>query len=998
MVADARFAALAASEAVESKASSALYVGIAYWIGFGVQKNTEESLAWISRSATEGSLAAFLVLEVIENPESRQETILGAFKNSSEGLTSLSRPGTCRFEHQNAEALSISSFSSADGCNPLHYLSLFEGLADHQSCPESRGWDVLKRNEIQTIFTGSQSHSRSDERGVLRAKHPESRHLPREQRLGEIVRLVSHVCRNSIQSTTTKVHYLDAQFPMTLSGTPLSFAISLNCREAIRALVHQPRTPGLSEDLTIELLELEAAVSCHQSETFRLLWSNYMSIGRAKEFIDTFIYSQRGSHLIAALAKRSCLERAILHGPDLASAQSKTIKILIASLSDLQTHRKCEPGNIELPQKVAFAKLVSEGVEQVLELGAVGIANEIRHTMSSQKVAPSFDKPDRQRIFRAALRMACSGCYDLERSKEFFRFARRCGKDLNPQFQALKTMMEQKSEVLFRSCIEDGIDVSGCDVDGRGLLHYMMSIGFYALVPMSLLISRGADPNRASGQGETPLHFAVKVGLPLLVKVLLAEGAKPFAADKSGTTILHYAVISRNAAVVTEILEALKAEGGRSRNEISLDSASDTRHRFRSPVTDGLLFEYGSIDAGDTRERTTALQIAAQNHDIEVVKILLRYGASPDARDSDGNVALHHAFKGTFKSAKDAISCCRLLSKAKTKLLPHNGEGDTPLHHAAQRHDGDSLRKILKFFVRERGCGINVQNSRGETILHQTARQISVTSVATILEFGAAPNRRDGQGRTAMHLFVQAAYLVTRLSNMRDREMKKMPEILIDGGVDFMIVDKSRDSGGYTAMEYAAINGNYLLFFHLFRIARHRLRNCVATLTWHGFTRFTRPKQWLSSAWSLSVAEEQWPMVKQLWAYHLEFDPDISLLVWPAGAHLLKFAIAMNDAQLLVRYGVGCSAESNELLRLRQLVGPQVGRSRGSDQDLANTTQPSVPTIWMGNLPSFLRSSSSSGIWSSEQVGFFEAWVKRRDVHRGGNPLNEIFGFMATLD
>ena len=113
---------LDASEAVESKNASALYVGIAYWVGYGVEQSMEESLSWISRSANQGSPAASLILEILENPRSRHNLILSNFKISFEGQGCFSRQANCRFGHQSSEASEISSFSSIDGCNPLHYL------------------------------------------------------------------------------------------------------------------------------------------------------------------------------------------------------------------------------------------------------------------------------------------------------------------------------------------------------------------------------------------------------------------------------------------------------------------------------------------------------------------------------------------------------------------------------------------------------------------------------------------------------------------------------------------------------------------------------------------------------------------------------------------------------------------------------------------------------------------------------------------------------------
>lgn len=222
MVADAKSALITTSEVGESKASSALYVGLAYAVGFGVERNMEECLSWVSRSATQGSFAASLFLEVLGNSHSRQDTILGAFRNSVEGAANSSVRGTCRFDHQNSEALDLSSFSTADECNPLHYLSLFEGFTDPGGLLRSKGLDILKRKDKQSITMGSQSHPKSDERSVLRGEDLELLEDSLERSLGEIVR---HLGPNFIHKATTKTHYLHAHFPMTLNGTPLSFAI-----------------------------------------------------------------------------------------------------------------------------------------------------------------------------------------------------------------------------------------------------------------------------------------------------------------------------------------------------------------------------------------------------------------------------------------------------------------------------------------------------------------------------------------------------------------------------------------------------------------------------------------------------------------------------------------------------------------------------------------------------------------------------------------------------
>ncbi len=229
-----------------------------------------------------------------------------------------------------------------------------------------------------------------------------------------------------------------------------------------------------------------------------------------------------------------------------------------------------------------------------------------------------------------------------------------------------------------------------------------------------------------------------------------------------------------------------------------------------------------------------------------------------------------------------------------------------------------------------------------------------------------------------MHHFIQAAYGVSGPSSARDHKLKLMLKILLEAGADPLIRDNSPNSDGYTAMDYAAINGNAALFFHLLSIALQNSQNPRAS------------EQLLSSAWSLSVAGEQWQLLKQLMAHDSEFDPDLSLLMWPTGAHLLKYAIAVYDRELLEAFSTTSSETPNRSpRRANRLLLEEAPNNR--DEDAAQLRL----TCWEG-LPSVLRANDRG--WSSDQIRFWEDSVKSHGLHRGGDPLNEIFGFLATLD
>ena len=74
---------------------------------------------------------------------------------------------------------------------------------------------------------------------------------------------------------------------------------------------------------------------------------------------------------------------------------------------------------------------------------------------------------------------------------------------------------------------------------------------------VSLLMTAGADVNKADIDGWTPLLFAAYGGHTETVKWLIEKGADVNKADKNGITPLRRAIMQNNTAIV----ELLKAAG-----------------------------------------------------------------------------------------------------------------------------------------------------------------------------------------------------------------------------------------------------------------------------------------------------------------------------------------------------------------------------------------------------------------------------------------------------
>ena len=72
---------------------------------------------------------------------------------------------------------------------------------------------------------------------------------------------------------------------------------------------------------------------------------------------------------------------------------------------------------------------------------------------------------------------------------------------------------------------------------------------------VSMLLAYGADPNKASKKGDTPLHLAIASSNSICVDILLAHGANPNIRNRSGQTALAVAL---DAGLPSRIIDALR--------------------------------------------------------------------------------------------------------------------------------------------------------------------------------------------------------------------------------------------------------------------------------------------------------------------------------------------------------------------------------------------------------------------------------------------------------
>lgn len=179
----------------------------------------------------------------------------------------------------------------------------------------------------------------------------------------------------------------------------------------------------------------------------------------------------------------------------------------------------------------------------------------------------------------------------------------------------------------------------------------------------------------------------------------------------------------------------------------------------------------------------TALQAAAQNGHVEVIRTLVKAGAEADAEDRDGDRAAHHAAFG------DEPAALRALAAAAADLNARNRRRQTPLHIAVNKGHLGVVRTLLQL-----GVHPSLQDSEGDTPLHDAISKKRDDMLSLLLEHCADMTLTNNNGFNALH----HAALRGNPSAMKIM-LGKLPRP--------WIVDDAKDDG-YTALHLAALNNH----------------------------------------------------------------------------------------------------------------------------------------------------------------------------------------------
>ena len=278
------------------------------------------------------------------------------------------------------------------------------------------------------------------------------------------------------------------------------------------------------------------------------------------------------------------------------------------------------------------------------------------------------------------------------------------------QQTALMWAAGEDNVAIVKMLLEAGAQVDAVAEGGFTALHYAARNG--GNESGKLLVTAGADVNRAIVGGMSPLMMAAVNASYELAATLVGWGAD-VNDNAMGFSVLHQLVWSYHPPV------SFYAPGPELKNKsgnvdamqlfkILLDYGANPNARQERQHPGG--YKLGQI--GDF-SGITPLMLAARFQDVDLMKLLLNYGADPtDVTDNNTNLLMVAAgltaFLGEMPSTRPGsyMETVKLAwDLCKCDVNEQNGHGWTALHAAVNREGDDAIR-----FLASKGARFDIKN------------------------------------------------------------------------------------------------------------------------------------------------------------------------------------------------------------------------------------------------------------------------------------------------
>ena len=258
-------------------------------------------------------------------------------------------------------------------------------------------------------------------------------------------------------------------------------------------------------------------------------------------------------------------------------------------------------------------------------------------------------------------------------------------------------------------------------------------------VTIEKLVSQGVNVNQPLPNGEMPLHFAVCMNQPEVVKILLALGADSEIKDTQNLSASDHAVLMKNESLLTHIIgNKIGKEVNEVQELIKCKASAAYVSELQTKIQKLTEFKADKINS---------LSEAALKGNIEELSAKIN-GFHVDRFDAHGLSPMHYAIIGN-KPAAVAL----MLQHDKNLVNMMTKSGDSLLHFAAINGSKEIITLLMNA-----GIDVNHKNNSGQTALHYAAAKENLNSMELLVKEGADPSLKDNRAMSALSLVGTSAY------------------------------------------------------------------------------------------------------------------------------------------------------------------------------------------------------------------------------------------------
>ncbi|KAK7081544.1 hypothetical protein SK128_002378 [Halocaridina rubra] len=348
-------------------------------------------------------------------------------------------------------------------------------------------------------------------------------------------------------------------------------------------------------------------------------------------------------------------------------------------------------------------------------------------------------------------------------------------------------------------------------------LHVAAKEGRYEISKL-ILQHKEAKVNAKNKKGMNSLHYAAQESQVSILKLLLDNNANWKQQDNQSYLPLHYAAQKGYPECCSTLIANVDEDNQNKALSICtrdgktplMLAAKGGHHRCCE------VMQYGNINAKD-KDGNTALHYAAQGgFDFTVIE-LLNAGADPNTQNKKGCSPMLEA------AGKKKFGCLKILAEKGENLNVSDKQKKNVLHYAAERNALEALRFLLKYQVLKNI--IDAEDRSYYTPLHLAIKRDADECALLLLEHGASPVKKSASGMTPLHLAADKGsisvceVLLSRkdvqVSQENDAKATPLHMAALRGSVDVcqMLIRKGAritavDDKGRTALHVASAEGH----------------------------------------------------------------------------------------------------------------------------------------------------------------------------------------------